>query len=159
MTKETAPQINNPCPQSWKEMTGDKTKRFCTDCNLHVHNLSELNYRERQELYSRSSSHLCVTYQKSSDGSLISYPDLPLIPRVKSRLRSVFLTLVATLIPFFLSACRTGRVNTGITTKPAQTVEQSSTKKQCERTPKTGRITPYTETTMGDIDPPIKKAP
>ncbi|MES2738906.1 MAG: hypothetical protein V4672_21500 [Verrucomicrobiota bacterium] len=59
------PQIDKPCPQSWQTMTGDDQCRFCTQCQLHVHNLSAMPLAQQHTLLAaaaRSGQRTCIAY-------------------------------------------------------------------------------------------------
>lgn len=49
MNKDLLPKIKAPCPKKWDELDGDAKRRFCSECKLHVHNLSEMSARERSD--------------------------------------------------------------------------------------------------------------
>ena len=51
------------CPKPWEGMSGDETKRFCTYCNKHVHNLQGLPLGERLALLSSPAASICGRYQ------------------------------------------------------------------------------------------------
>ncbi len=55
-------KIAKPCPATWAGMSGDDRKRFCAQCKLHVHNLSEMERHEAEQLLQESSGRLCVSY-------------------------------------------------------------------------------------------------
>jgi hypothetical protein len=64
-------QIHNPCPKTWAELSGDDSKRFCSDCSLHVLNAARLSRSEAQTLVARnrSSSRRRVLHGPSSPAS------------------------------------------------------------------------------------------
>jgi hypothetical protein len=51
------------CPKSWETMSGDETRRFCSYCNKHVHNLAALSAQERLSLLSSPAASICSRYQ------------------------------------------------------------------------------------------------
>src|SRR4051812_16250421 len=63
-------KIKNPCPKNWDEMVGDSRKRFCSECQLHVHNLSTLTESETQKLI-QNPGRLCVAYFQDSKGGVL----------------------------------------------------------------------------------------
>jgi hypothetical protein len=85
------------CPKSWIKRVGDSERRFCEDCKLHVHNLSEISDKSRQELMT-TDQRVCVTYYLAPDGTFVSFKDLSFLQRVaiKCRIHSAEL-LVSTL--------------------------------------------------------------
>ena len=104
MSREFPPRIEEPCPKNWADMAGDARRRYCSHCELHVHNLSEMSAPARDRLLS-SETPLCVTYVVNSAGHLVS--NLP--PRsfraVLRRLRMALMTAAAAAIPLGLSSC------------------------------------------------------
>jgi hypothetical protein len=68
-------EIQSPCPAPWDKMRGDDRVRFCTECNLHVYNLSALSREEATRLLierSETGGRLCVRLYKRSDGTVIT---------------------------------------------------------------------------------------
>jgi hypothetical protein len=62
--------IDEPCPASWDDMTGDARERFCTHCNRHVHDLSEMTSGEVADLLCRSAGNLCARFERAADGAV-----------------------------------------------------------------------------------------
>jgi hypothetical protein len=61
-------QIANPCPACWEKMRGDEQVRFCTECNLHVYNLSAMTREETEPLLverGEARGRLCVRLYKA----------------------------------------------------------------------------------------------
>ncbi|HEY1082459.1 MAG TPA: hypothetical protein VGE29_09375 [Prosthecobacter sp.] len=59
------PKIDSPCPQSWETMTGSAKCRFCSQCQLHVHNLAAMTEAEQQELLASrlaKGERACIAY-------------------------------------------------------------------------------------------------
>lgn len=52
-------------------MTGDDRVRFCTQCNLHVHNLSAMTADEAAAFLAMRDGRVCVAYERRSDGSAV----------------------------------------------------------------------------------------
>jgi hypothetical protein len=60
-----------PCPIKWETMTGDEQKRFCSQCNLNVHNLSAMSAREAVAVVKRSKTErTCVFFRRKADGTI-----------------------------------------------------------------------------------------
>ena len=53
--------IPAPCPASWENMSGDDRRRFCSECKLHVHDLSAMTAVEAETLVD-SEPDICVQY-------------------------------------------------------------------------------------------------
>lgn len=84
-------QIASPCSASWDAMSGDQVRRFCGECQLHVHNLSEMSRREAEALVSGvvastsissgggsggiSGGRVCVQMQRGADGRIVTRDD------------------------------------------------------------------------------------
>ncbi len=57
--------IKEPCHVDWDAMThapGDESKRFCSQCEKHVHNLDALTQPEIDSLFEAHQGRLCVRY-------------------------------------------------------------------------------------------------
>jgi hypothetical protein len=59
MKRDEAP-IQQPCSEDWNAMTGDDRKRFCGQCNKHVHDLSAMSESEARSVVARKN--VCVCY-------------------------------------------------------------------------------------------------
>lgn len=104
MKHELPPHIPHPCPKQWEEMSGGKKRRFCEQCQRHVHDLSELDSVRRQQLLSSPES-VCVTFLSDSKGRLISFEKSHWILSVLFRMRFAICAAVAAILPFGLSSC------------------------------------------------------
>lgn len=68
-------QLRRPCSRRWEELhpvAGDGAKRFCTECSLHVHDLSSMPPEEALGLVIREEGKLCVRYERTPDGKFVS---------------------------------------------------------------------------------------
>src|SRR5215472_1377782 len=45
--------LEYPCPVKWQSMDGDDRVRFCSECKLHVHNLSNMPAPDAAEVLVR----------------------------------------------------------------------------------------------------------
>lgn len=104
-------QIGNPCPKRWEDLKGNASRRFCEDCQLHVHNLSAMSNGERARFVAESQSqgHACIAYELRSDGSMVTPPHWIWLRQPLQRVRWLGSTLLAVLLPFLFSACATRR--------------------------------------------------
>ena len=66
--------INSPCSADWDSMIGNDQVRFCSHCNLHVHNLSAMTRSEAMELVAKSKGRLCARYYRRPDGTVQTAP-------------------------------------------------------------------------------------
>jgi hypothetical protein len=64
--------IKTPCSEKWESMTGDDKVRLCGQCNLNVHNLSNMTDVEAAAvLKRRKTERVCVFGYKRMDGSIV----------------------------------------------------------------------------------------
>lgn len=67
-------QIASPCSAGWENMKGDRVTRFCADCKLHVHNLSEMT-GEEAEAFLRGrlgTGRVCARFFRRADGTILT---------------------------------------------------------------------------------------
>lgn len=64
--------IATPCPADWNRMGGNDRVRFCSQCMLHVYNLSGMTEREAETLINEREGHLCVRYYQRQDGTVLT---------------------------------------------------------------------------------------
>ena len=102
-------RLDQPCQVPWDEMEGDARVRFCTQCKLHVHNLSAMTEAEAAAFLAMRDRRVCVSYQRREDGTATfsdtvgnnhggrgrSLPVLPYAPRPSGRRRWLVPTAVA----------------------------------------------------------------
>ncbi|HEY6243502.1 MAG TPA: ankyrin repeat domain-containing protein [Pyrinomonadaceae bacterium] len=55
-------EITSPCTENWDVMIGNDRVRFCSHCQLSVHDLSQLNRKQIRRLILKSKGRLCVRY-------------------------------------------------------------------------------------------------
>ena len=109
MKSEPPPlQIGKPCPRQWDDMTGDAKRRFCEHCQLHVHNLSAMSLRERDQFVLASGGGACIAYEFHPDGSLVTPSRWSWLLLPFRRVQRSVAALLAAFLPFF-SACATRR--------------------------------------------------
>jgi len=68
---------STPCPKQWAELVGDDTRRYCDECQLHVHNLSAMTRGEGERFLlgvNASEERVCATYVRRGDGSIVTCP-------------------------------------------------------------------------------------
>ncbi len=99
-------RIQNPCSKEWRELDGGERQRYCSECSLHVVNLSDLTRAEGKALLASHdpNARLCVSFQRGTDGRILTLEDrVPAPPRRRS-LEAAAATLLG-LFPV-LAACR-----------------------------------------------------
>jgi hypothetical protein len=77
-------QIAKPCQQSWDEMDGDETARFCPLCSRHVYNLSAMTADEAKTLVFETEGQHCVRFYRRKDGTIMT-SDCPVGVRIAQR--------------------------------------------------------------------------
>jgi hypothetical protein len=81
--------IKSPCNADWDSMKGNDVVRFCTHCNLNVHDLTLMTQREALALVRNSNGRLCLRFIRRPDGTIETaapYQKLHLIKRRATRL-------------------------------------------------------------------------
>lgn len=86
----------------WSNMAGDDKRRFCEQCQLHVHNLSQMDEAEQRELLLHTRERRCVTYEMQEGVTPVSVEKW----RVFQRLRRCA-ALLAALLPMAFTQCST----------------------------------------------------
>ena len=124
-------RIANPCPKNWDDMSGDAKRRFCEQCQLHVHNLSAMSAGERTRFVQDPGPHACITYEIRPDGTMVTSSRWDWVVRP---LRAVA-ALLAAMLPFAFSSCATRRT-AGVPVPPGSPSHHSA----CEK-PGTAHIT------------------
>ena len=56
-------RVADPCTESWDEMTGNDSVRFCSHCSKDVNNISAMSRKEAARLVRKSGGRLCVRYR------------------------------------------------------------------------------------------------
>jgi hypothetical protein len=60
--------VSEPCSAEWGSMVGNERVRFCTHCQLQVHNLSKITPRQALDLVLRSGGRLCLRIERDPAG-------------------------------------------------------------------------------------------
>lgn len=124
--KSTPPplRVGTPCPKQWDDMSGDAKRRFCEHCQLHVHNLSAMSRGERDRFVAESRSQACIAYELRPDGTMVTPSFWRSVFAPFRRVQLAVVTILATLLPFLLSAC-TSRRTLGKMACPGHTPSKS----------------------------------
>jgi len=94
--------IASPCTQDWDAMTGDEKRRFCGECRLHVHDVSQMTRREAQALLANADGRVCVRLWRRPDGRVLTKDCVTVRERLRRRvrvLRTAAAALFAMLLP------------------------------------------------------------
>ncbi len=65
-------RVASPCPADWARMAGDERVRFCSECRLHVYNLSVMTEGEIEDLVREKDGRLCVRFFRRADGTVLT---------------------------------------------------------------------------------------
>ena len=91
-------RIASPCKANWDEMPGNEQRRFCSQCNLNVYNLSGMTRDEAENLLLAAEGRVCVRFYRRRDGALLTQ-DCPVgwqaVKRRVSRTATAFVSLCA----------------------------------------------------------------
>ena len=66
--RSDALKIPSPCSADWSTMAGDDRKRFCTQCQKHVHDLSAMTEPQARAVLAQP--RVCVRYTARADGQV-----------------------------------------------------------------------------------------
>ncbi len=66
------PRIASPCTADWDAMAGDERVRFCSECNLHVYNLSDMTSHQAATFLSEAEGRTCVRFYRRADGTYLT---------------------------------------------------------------------------------------
>lgn len=72
ITRLESINIPSPCEADWDSMQGNDLVRFCSHCNLSVHNLSALTRKQALRLVAESEGRLCVRYYRKPSGEILN---------------------------------------------------------------------------------------
>ncbi|MGF1578659.1 MAG: hypothetical protein ACFCD0_04780 [Gemmataceae bacterium] len=64
--------VADPCQVPWDTMQGDNTVRFCSQCQRHVYNLSEMSRPQAERLIEETEGKLCVRFYRRPDGTFLT---------------------------------------------------------------------------------------
>jgi len=65
-------RIASPCQVSWESMTGSERARFCSQCELHVYDISRLNHKEAVALITNTQGRICGRIHRRADGTVLT---------------------------------------------------------------------------------------
>lgn len=95
-------RVASPCPARWGHMIGDNRARFCTQCQKHVYNLSNLSADEAAAIVRAKEGRLCARFYQRADGMVLT-ADCPVgAANVWTRVKRL-LTAAATLMAISLA--------------------------------------------------------
>lgn len=92
--------IAAPCPANWEEMSGDDRKRYCSQCQLNVYNLSSMTRKEAERLLIESEGRLCVRFYRRADGTIITQNCPKGLAAIKRRISLLTTAALSTVLTF-----------------------------------------------------------
>lgn len=94
-------RIASLCNVSWESMSGSDRARFCSQCELHVYDISHLSRKEAVALIASTQGRICARIYRRSDGTILTR-DCPVGLRALRRRASRIATAAfATVISLF----------------------------------------------------------
>jgi hypothetical protein len=64
--------IVTPCPMDWDQMSGDDSKRYCSSCGKHVHDVAKLTSAQAVSLIDQLPGDVCGRITHLADGTLVT---------------------------------------------------------------------------------------
>jgi len=98
--------IASPCTVPWESMRGDEGKRFCSQCRLHVYDVSRLPRAEAEPLVRRPEG-ACLRLYRRPDGTVLTQDCGPLRASGSRRRGALRAALASVLALVGLGGCRT----------------------------------------------------
>jgi hypothetical protein len=143
MTYDSMPplRIKTPCPKTWEQLSGDDSKRFCSECSLHVHNSTALTRAQARQLVERARERVCMRLEFDVRGQPI-FRDSPGRPAPQPGLAAQLARWALAATAGLAAACQ----DTSTEALPDPTTPGPQT---CPSTSIMGRIGPLRE--LGDV--------
>lgn len=85
--------VASPCSESWSDMVGDDTARFCLKCEKNVYDLSSMTRAEAEAMIVAKEGSLCVRFYRRADGTVLT-ADCPVGVQRKRRRRIAAFTVL-----------------------------------------------------------------
>lgn len=96
-------QVASPCPARWEDMQGDDVTRFCSQCNLHVHNISGMTAPQAEAFLQQAlpRGRVCARFYRRPDGTILTQ-DCPVgFARLRQRIGYGITSIAAALALMF----------------------------------------------------------
>jgi hypothetical protein len=71
LNKSPKVSIATPCPKTWSELAGDDQKRFCTQCEKHVHNGEAMTQSEVARIVHEGQGKICMRLVTDDSGTIL----------------------------------------------------------------------------------------
>lgn len=148
--------IASPCSADWNAMQGDDRCRFCSQCNLHVFNLSSMTRRDAEALVrervARPGQRLCVRFSRRADGTVLTQ-DCPV--GLRARLRRAGTRVAAAFAALLTFAgCRKETPAATVPTQGSPAPVETPTMGDMVAPPLQGEIAAPTPVLMGKVKAP-----
>ena len=65
-------EIASPCSMKWEDLDGDGCTRHCRQCELDVHNFSDMTRTEVESILANTTGRLCATWYRRADGTMMT---------------------------------------------------------------------------------------
>jgi hypothetical protein len=139
-------RIASPCTAAWDDMDGDDRTRTCKQCELSVHNISDMSQDEAESFLTAATGRVCVRMYKRPDGTILTQ-DCPVgLRAVRVRLGQMLASAVGLLGVLVCSVCYAAFGTAG-KEKTAKTVDSLIKMAQPEIPP----VPQEFEALMGDV--------
>ncbi|QDU30705.1 hypothetical protein ETAA8_58530 [Anatilimnocola aggregata] len=139
-------EVASPCTADWNAMQGEERKRFCSQCNLNVFNLSEMTREEAFAFVAKSEGRTCIRMYKRADGTLITR-DCPVgLAAVRAKFVRLVAASVGLSVALFASLLTAAGAIPGIR---AFTAQSKVCRLKSHNMPVTGKMV------MGNVAPPV----
>lgn len=102
--------IASPCTVPWDSMSGSERKRFCGQCRLHVHDISQLTKPEALRLLEKTGGDCCLRIWRRPDGTVVTKDCGRVRLAIQRRLVWLRAAAAGVLSVFGLGGCRSERV-------------------------------------------------
>ena len=86
-------------------MEGDAKRRFCSECQHHVHNLSAMSERERADFVAQAQGRVCIAYVLRPDGTMVITTWWTRLAMPFRRVGYAIMAVLSTLLPFVFGGC------------------------------------------------------
>ena len=132
-------RVASPCTADWDQMVGDDQKRFCSQCNLNVYNLSAMPAEEAAAFVEKAEGRVCIRLYKRADGTVITQ-DCPVGLRLLRKKAAKAARRIVTAAALLASGCLA-----------------FATSSRNERTPRLATLKPFS--TIRELLSPTAKPP
>ena len=102
--------IQSPCTIPWDSMKGNERKRFCGQCRLHVHDISQLTPREAVDLLEKTGGDCCLRVWRRPDGRVVTKDCGRVRLAIERRLLLIRAAAAAVFAAVGLAGCRSQRL-------------------------------------------------